>query len=438
MVETGVTKHHRQHYYFITVLIGIFILIGMLTVRYDRRIDITVDGRNSLHASSEKIVKQLDAPLSVTAFSRGNPQVKKLIYRLLDKYRQSAEITLTFKNPDMEIDLVKQYNITRDGELVIDYKGKQEHVADLSETSITKAIYRLLQSKTKDILFVIGHNERQFGNGLSDYGTLVDKLKSRDFDVGTIDLKLTDNVPKNTDSLVIADAKFPLTDSESKVISDYLKRGGRLLWLGEFYGQPQANLIANLGVKIEPKTVINRLGKKYQLNNPEYLVIEPNNDFVLLNHINTMLLFPKASPITILPTSASKQWQALPFLLPTGDTFIKDNNNTITKPKNEIPIALLLTPKQMKQTEKVIVIGDADFMSNQFIGFGQNMDFSLGIFEYLSASNDDFIQISDNLPAPIVMSEKTISYLAVIFMMIVPIAVLIIGLSVRAILRRKV
>ncbi len=106
--------------------------------------------------------------------------------------------------------------------------------------------------------------------------------------------------------------------------------------------------------------------------------------------------------------------------------------------KNATPIAVLLTSKKALQSQKVIVIGDANFMSNQFIGFGQNMDFSLNLFEYLSATNDDFIQINDNLPTPVVMSEKTIGYLAVVFMMIVPIAILLIGLSVRAILRRKV
>lgn len=431
-------KNNRQYYYFISVLIGIFILIGLLAVRYDRRLDITLDGRNSLHPNSEKIVKQLDEPLSVIAFSRGNPQVKKLISRLLDKYRQSATIKLTFKNPDTAIDLVKAYHITRDGELVIEYKGQQEHVADLSETSVTKAIYRLLQPKIKEIAFVIGHNERLFSNELADYGVLLDKLKASNFNVSTLDLNLIDSVPKDTDVLVIADAKSPLTDRETKAIGNYLKRGGALLWLGEADSNPQSSLVANIGVKIEPQTVINRLGKKYQLNNPEYLVIEPSNNLTLLNQINTMLLFPKASPIVILPISASEQWQAFPFLLPTGDSFIKDNDNTITKPKNATPIAVLLTSKNIEQSQKVIVIGDADFMSNQFIGFGQNMDFSLNLFQYLSAVNDDFIQISDNLPEPVVMSEKTIGYLAVIFIMIVPIAVLLIGLSVRAILRRKV
>ncbi len=430
-------KSNRQHYYFIGVLIGIFILIGLLAVRYDRRLDITLDGRNSLHPNSEKIVKQLDAPLSVTAFSRGNPQVKKLISRLLDKYQQSATVELTFKNPDTAIDLVKAYNITRDGELVLEYKGQKEHVGDLSEHSITKAIYRLLQPKVKEISFVIGHGERDLGNDLSAYGALVEKLSNNDFAVGKVDLSLTDSLSKNTDMLVIADAKLPLSDKESKVISDYLRRGGKLLWLGEADSNPLANVVADLGAKIEPQTLINRLGKKYELNNPEYLVIEPSENLSLLQNINTMLLFPKASPIAVLPTSASKQWQALPFLLPQGNTLIKDNN-TIKQNKQSTPIAVLLTPKNIKQSQKVVIIGDADFMSNQFIGFGQNMDFAINIFQYLSAVNDDVIQVSDSLPAPVVMSEKTISYLAVIFMMIVPMLVLLIGLSVRAVWRRKV
>ncbi len=430
-------KNNRQHYYFIGVLIGIFILIGLLAVRYDRRLDITFDGRNSLHPNSEKIVKQLDAPLSVTAFSRGNPQVKKLITRLLDKYQQVANIELTFKNPDTAIDLVKAYNITRDGELVLEYKGQKTHVGDLSETSITRAIYRLLQPKVKEISFVIGHGERGLDNASSDYGALAEKLKANNFNIGKLDLKLTYSVPQNTDVLVIADAKSAFSDDEVKAVTDYLERGGKLLWLAEADSNPLANLAAYLGARTEPQIVINRLGKKYRLNNPDYIVIEPGVDLTLLNHINTMLLFPKASPITILPTTASKNWQALPFLLPIGESFIK-KNNTIEKAKKITPIATLLTAKKVEQSQKVVIIGDADFISNQFIGFGQNMDFALNIFHYLSVVNDDFIRVGDALPPAVVIPEKTMSYLAVIFMMILPVAVLIIGLSVRAIWRRKV
>ncbi len=430
-------NNNRQHYYFLTMLIGIFILVGLLAVRYDRRIDVTFDGRNSLHPNSVEVVKQLDAPLSITAFSRGNPQVKKLIQRLLEKYRQHVDIRLNLQNPDTAIDLVQAYQITRDGELIIEYKGQKTHVEDLSERSITRAIYRLLQPASKEITFVIGHGERDLGNVLSDYGALSEKLQTGDFKVGQLDLNLAGQVPKTTDVLVIADARQPYAANEIQAVIDYLNSGGKLLWLGEADSQPLPDLVAYLGAKITPHTLINRLSKKYQLNQPDYIVIEPTSDLVVLNNINTMLLFPKASPIERLPTAASQNWHALTFLQPTGESFVKQSK-TIAKAEKAVPLGTLLTANQAEQSQKAVLIGDADFLSNQFIGFGQNTDFALNLFSYLSAVDDAFIQVGDDLPPPVVVSEKTMGYLALIFMLLVPVAILIIGLLVRAILRRKV
>ncbi len=49
----------RQHRLFVTLLLAIFILAGILAVRYDRFWDLTLNRRNQLSETSVKIVRQL-------------------------------------------------------------------------------------------------------------------------------------------------------------------------------------------------------------------------------------------------------------------------------------------------------------------------------------------------------------------------------------------
>ncbi len=63
----------------------------------------------------------------------------------LDNYPY-IDIDLTYRNPDTAIDAVREYGISRDGELLIHYQGATAHATALDETAITRAIYQLLQA----------------------------------------------------------------------------------------------------------------------------------------------------------------------------------------------------------------------------------------------------------------------------------------------------
>ena len=77
----------KQHTRFVALLVGIFILIGLLVVRYDYKIDVAFNQRNSLSLQGIQIAKQLSDPLKVTAFAQGNLKVKKLINSNLVSYK---------------------------------------------------------------------------------------------------------------------------------------------------------------------------------------------------------------------------------------------------------------------------------------------------------------------------------------------------------------
>ncbi|MBS9778470.1 MAG: GldG family protein [Gammaproteobacteria bacterium] len=426
-----------QHIRFVALLFGIFILVGFLAVRYDRSIDVTLSHRHALSESSIEVVKQLTEPMKVTAFVRGNPKVKKLIIRLLAKYQQYAEINLIFKNPDNAIDLVREYGIDRDGELVFEYQGRRAYSADLSETSMTKAIYQVLGSSVRKILFVTGHGERGGSKAQSDYSALFKRLREADMKVGQVDLKIAKTVPNDVDLLVVADAQIEFTDAENQKIKNYLANGGSLLWLAEPNSARLPALVSELAVSTGQGTLINRSAKKYSMkNSPDYIVIEPQKtDMPILEGINTMLMFVQSAPLQILPTDAQSNWQILPLLPVADESFIK-TDSTISKAPTPTLLGLLLVSTNVEREQKVVVVGDADFLSNQFIGFGQNSDFAMNIFTYLSAPKDVFVRIEQPMPPAVIISSTELGYLALVFIVVIPLLILLLGLFIRYRFRR--
>ncbi len=80
---------------------------------------------------------------------------------------------------------------------------------------------------------------------------------------------------------------------------------------------------------------------------------------------------------------------------------------------------------------RVWLIGDADFASNRFIGQGQNTDFAVSMIKQLANPDATHIVIANDLPAPVVLSEQTLAYLALAMMGGVPLLILLIGFFVR-------
>lgn len=435
----------RQHRLFVALLLGIFCLSGLLAVRYDRAWDLTADRRNQLSETTVTLVEQLESPLHITAFSRGNPKVKTLINRLLTRYQDHAEVNWVFKNPDAEIDAVRRYGIQRDGELLLTYQGQSVLVDTLNETAISRGIYLLLQGKTRQAVFVIGHGERGFSvDDDSGFSKLKQRLESESINALSVDLAISKQIPDDTDVLILAAPQYDYSEAETQMIADYLNRGGRLLWLANHQSvkrqsdnripnNAQASLSRLLGVRFADGILLGQAGKTFGFDDPAYVPIvpTPNASSSALAGIETLLVFPEASPIAVLPTIAAKQWHAEPLLSPMPSDWLLKTAQTIEKATSPVVIGLALTPVDVTQRAKVWLIGDADFASNRYIGQGQNADFAVNAVRQLATPDTAHIAIANEMPPPVILSETTLAYLALAMMLGVPLLLLSLGRIVR-------
>jgi len=125
------------------------------------------------------------------------------------------------------------------------------------ESEVSAAFKRLLQAKMPEIAFVSGDGERRISKkGDRQYKTITDEktfryaLINQGFDVDTLLLDSQD-IPDNITTLVLADPQHELSAVAIQKIKAYIAKGGNLLIAGEPGRQQMLNpLLKTLGVQL--------------------------------------------------------------------------------------------------------------------------------------------------------------------------------------------
>ncbi|MGD8378274.1 MAG: Gldg family protein [Gammaproteobacteria bacterium] len=402
-----------QNIIFVILFLGILGAVGWLSTVYSFQADWTAGNRNTLTQASRKFLDGLSGKVTITAFARENPALRQRIREVVGRYQAAkSDIRLKFVNPDLEPDQVRQLGITRDGELVISYQGRTEHVHKLGESEITNALQRVARSSDQWVVFTKGHGERS-PDGAANYalGKFAGELKKKGFRTETVNLAEAGAVPDNTAVLVIAGPQADFLPGEVRILTRYLKNGGNLLWLGDPGGLHGLKPVADqLGVTFLPGTVVDATGQYLGVNDPTIALVADYSNSPMTRDLATMSLFPRAVGLQNDDTSG---WTADRFLrtLPRsweetgkleGEVSLDVKSGDVAGP---ITIGLDLTRSLAKAGSKnkddkvtaaksdgkgaqqrVVVIGDGDFLSNAYLNNGGNLQLGLNIVNWLSNS----------------------------------------------------
>ena len=143
------------------LFIAVLGMLAFLTHRYKIEADWTAGNRNTLTEGSRTLLAALPDPVSFKAFLYPRSEQRPLIEADIRRYqRLKPDITLEFVDPSTNPQLVRDYNIQRPGEIVIEYQGRRENIGDPTEQAITTALQRLADAGERWIVFLEGHGER--------------------------------------------------------------------------------------------------------------------------------------------------------------------------------------------------------------------------------------------------------------------------------------
>jgi ABC-type uncharacterized transport system involved in gliding motility auxiliary subunit len=397
----------------------------------------TRTGRHTLSAASLQILAQLNKPIEISAYARQDSELRSLVKKFIGKFqRNKADITLRFVNPDAVPDKVRQLGINVNGELVLHYDGRKEHVKTNSEQEFVNALQRLLRGEERWLAFLDGHGERHpNGKANHDLAEWVAQLSYRGFKYRPLNLIDSKTIPDNTSVLIIASPLVALLPGELTIIIDYLERGGNLLWLLDPNDQSGMDSIAEiLGVTMEPGVVIDSAGQLLGINDPSIALttarLYPQHP--LTKGFDLTAFFPKVTAIT---AQTETGWLARPVLISGNHTWLELGElqgevdfNPEHEQKGPLTLGLSLErqlDKFANKQQRVLVIGDGDFLSNTYVGNSGNLELGMRMINWLS-SDDSLIDIPQNAidDAQLNMSQLSLGAFGLAFLLILPLAFL--------------
>lgn len=411
-------------YVLFLVIIGLLAWVGKT---YHKGFDATKSQRNSLSQTTQQLLKKIDKPIYLTAYVPDDAVVHANLKQLVDKYKKHNDnIKLEIINPDLDPARAKQDGIDYSGQLLVKLGEKSEKVNSVDEQTMLDVLQRLSRTEARLVVFIEGHGERSplisTSNGMSD---LAKVLEQKGFLLQPHNILRTQSLPENVSFVVLAAPQKDFLEGEVAIISDYLKKGGNFLWLHEPGGLLGLdNIEQQLGLEINEGTLLDAnqaLQEMLGIQHPAAIAIIDYGKSDLTNKLSAHTLFPFATPIErdeSLKEKDSKserkiagwQYQSLLTTLPTswmesGD--IQGNvkfDDDADKP-GPLDIALAMTrdvdssdsaPETSSEENKtkkpveqrVLVVGDSDFMLNSYIGQGSNLELASNIFNWLSVDDD--------------------------------------------------
>lgn len=382
------------------VAIVLLAVLGVaLADRYAPVVDLTRDARHSLHPASVEVLGLLPGPVEAVAFVPANPALQSGLRAFFERYRRHKDdLTLTFVDPREDLERARAAGANL-GEIVIGWNGRRERVKTLDEAQVTSALARLARGAERFVVFLANNGERRPGRGANhDVSRFAERLAERGLAVRELTLGTVNAVPDNTAVLVIASPSIAYLPAELGAIADYLARGGNVLWLTEPDAPDGLHALATLlGVVQRPGTLVDPVGLT-KLRNPAYAVALAWADHPALEGFNQTVAFPYAAALRPLNGAA---WTATALALTGAEAWTElgamegnvgfDGGEEVQGPLG-LAYALTRPAPDGSRTQRAVVIGDGDFLSNTFVENLGNLEFGRRALEWL-AEDDALIDI---------------------------------------------
>ncbi|HEB94610.1 MAG TPA: ABC transporter [Gammaproteobacteria bacterium] len=389
-----------QNTLFLILFLALVGVLAWLSTRYTFTADWTATGRNTLSTASNELLEQLDDPVNITAFATEDESIRHAIRDLLARYqRHKHDITLTFVNPDLQPARVRELGIQVNGELLIEYQGRQEKLTSVSEQSITNALQRLARSGERWLVFLEGHGERRpLGEANHDLGAWGQRLEEKGFKIQSQNLVATPAIPDNTAVLVLAGPQANLMPGEVALIQQFIEAGGNLLWLadpGDPHGlQPLAD---TLGVHFVPGVIVDPTTRVLGISDPRLAIVSTYPPHPMTRNFDVITLFPQAVGIKhelpagwqgqAILVSAERSWSETAEL--SGQITFDEGRDS----PGPLSLGVLMSRARGDAGEqRIVIIGDGDFLSNAYLGNGGNLTLGMNLINWL-AHDDRFIDI---------------------------------------------
>ncbi len=404
------TKHGLNMGVLVLLVLVFLVTINFISVRNYKTWDFSKEKVNSLSEQSVKLLKELDADLSVKFFYQNGAEAveetKRAFRDLMRKYQDvSSHVKLDFIEVNERPDLAEAYQVNKGGGLVfLEYKGKKNKIEKIDEQEITSALVKVTRTTDKVIYFTVGHGEYSLEQAREarGLGALKSLLEGNNYVVKEWAISSEPKLPSDAAAVIIAGPTQGFVDYEVRSLEQYIKSGGNLFVALESGVNVNLNpLLQSIGIKLRGDYIASIL------QTPFGSMVSP--DTLLTSNFSTKSQITKPfnkQNVRFRFAQGIEKLEPLPAGI-TYEDVVKTNEQTMSygdksfkgegRPGSYTIVSEVqgrLPGMDEKAKEfKAIVSGDADILGNDLLYQNLNRDLILNSIAFLS-SEENLISIA--------------------------------------------
>lgn len=451
-------KDQGLSFVLIALVAGIAGLVVHLAERDPVRWDLTDGRQHSLSEQAESIVAGVapDLSVDVTGFfvALGDPRQaeQRAGFVSLGEAVRGANpaITWTTIDPDAQPQRALEAGVTGNGTVLVRARrGEAERTEQLfspDEGELANALLRLGSESQPKVLFTSGHGEFEVAElGDQGLGTLAGQLKTVGFAIERLQTQRIDAIPEDAALLVVAGARATFSEGEVAMIQRWVNEDGGALLLAlepNLPGRPAVatgweGVLPGWGMKLRSDLVLDELMHSY-VGDATSVISAGFGYHDITDDLRVPTVFPTARSIQNVNEDPSAQ--TVFELVQTseaawGETRLEAGAAGRDEEDFAGPLTLAalaeLHRDGVEKQGKVLVVGDADWLTDGGISAFGNADLAQRAVAFL-AEQDDLVKIPPKASAATSMQLDLIQTLLAIIAAVglVPGGVLLLGLIV--------
>ena len=436
----------------VAIALGIAGFAQAIAERHSVRFDFTPTRALSLSEVSRKVLALLPGPIEVTAFTSRDDAAK-----VTDLMRVFHGAAPNFRYEILDLDRhpgrAREAGVDRYGRALLRDRDRRVVVDAEREPSIAAGLTLLVRGRANRVAFLQGHGERAVDDVSrpTGYGELREALVRESYEVGTIELLKTADVPSDVDLVIVAGPQNDLLEPETEALDRYLAAGGHVLLLID--PVPLANLVrfaARHGIESPLDVVVDRSNQLLG-SDPFTVAIPTYLRHPLTASSTTPAVFAVARSVDARASFAGARAAAVAASYPDAwairDFERATHDGEPPHPgedrKGPVPVIAAASWSTSGGEARLVVAGDSDFAANSLLGVLGNRDLALNAVAWsvsageLVAARPPSEVMALQPVSPLVLTTRTGHAMFLLLVVVEPALVLALGATIALRQRRR-
>jgi hypothetical protein len=401
--------------------------------------DLTASGRNEVSAETRRLLQRLDTPVAFQQFGRTSDPAVEALVRGFE--RETRNIRVEFVDVDRDRTLAARYGVVKLGTVVVVAGEKFRKVEDANEQALVTAVLQATSDQEHLVCFVTGHGER----GLADTGAgglalLAATLAAGNYRTQPVSL-LEEAVPSECAAMVIAGPTQSFSPIELTHLDAFYEAHGRIALLLEPDPAPSfTEWLRPRGFEPASGAIVDTSGAGQTVGGgPRTPLGLKYHDHPVTRGFEIATLYDGARPLRVIehPGFGGKP---VALAETSGRSFATTSSDPapVLQQGKDIAGPLILAGaiaagggSRQEQETRLVVVGDADFVSNAWLRRQGNRDFFLRTLAWLIGEQEaTVVAVESRENRRIELTQSTRAWMYIVNVGLLPLVPLLAGIVV--------